>query len=381
MAINLPSAPQPGDVLFTTSGDTYIFDGVAWYKNNAGGKLNDVAEMPATTPANNDILYWDGAAWVHRALPQDALRTDVTTAGDVIFTKDGYQYHEFKTVNVPGAISINKEIDIEFFMVGGGGGGGGNGGGGGGAGAVVYDIARVVNGSYNYTIGAGGAGGQGNVAEVPDTSPFSSNWQGRFGQDTTFWKYRANGGGGGGGYLTRGMSNGCGGGAGAGGPSAGLGIANIMADPGTLIGANMGHGRHGGASGINNTFNKAAGGGGGCNGDGGAPYIATFNNAQTLFGGSGGAGICFWGLYHVAGGGAGASWHTGVLGAATSSRPGVANHGFGGGLSIPGFNSDPALDNTGGGGGGGHFNNTSSGFSGGAGGSGILVIRYKLWDS
>lgn len=260
-------------------------------------------------------------------------------AGGTNTTDGAYTVHTFYT---SGQFNFTGTMDnVSILVVAGGGGGGGGssgGGGGGGAGGLIFFNANYTLGvgTYNVTVGAGGAGTSNNTQGMNGLNSF-------FGNGTS--NITATGGGGGGTNPNGAAKNGgSGGGAGAGAAAAiGSGIA--------------GQGNNGGGA-DNNPAHYGAGGGGGAGTVGSAGTSASgggnggYGRNMTINGST----FCF------AGGGAGAGY------AASGGTIGLGMCGGGnGGLDSAGSN---AVANTGSGGGGGQT------VSGGNGGSGIVIIRY-----
>ena len=283
------------------------------------------------------------------------------------------------TITAPGGSSVYTapSITVDLLVVGGGGSGGNhnttNGNGGGGAGGLLYGTGITLTpGSYNVTVGAGGAA----IAN-------STNSNGNKGSSSTFGTYVAHGGGGG---------NGSGAGANAavqnGGSGGGLAIGNGGGGSfGTSIQTSYtsptvtGYGNSGGSSAISWT---GAGGGGA-----GSAGVAGSNGGT---GGDGGRGRAYdisgtWQWYAGGGGGGGNS--------SERAGDGYAGGGRGyGSTSQYAYNSYPAqgtvnavttgsatpnaIPGTGGGGGAGSYWAANGGWSSGsgAGGSGIVIVRY-----
>jgi hypothetical protein len=274
-----------------------------------------------------------------------------------------YRVHRF---NSTGQFFLERSGIIEYLIVGGGGGGGGSDslipGGGGGAGGVLMGSIRLDAGYYDAVVGAGGSSGNEQGA-----ARASSN-----GGRTTFWKFVAFGGGAGAHRSTAILE---------GSPLSGSSGGGGCPPETTLnTGLDRNQNRQFGAAGIagqgfagGNASSYAfrnAGGGGGAGGVGtaGAEFKA----------GDGGPGIASditGTIQYYGGGGAGGT------GNGTGNPRGGAG-GIGGGASTPDYintlntgASAPsnATANTGGGGGGGHFGN-----SGSFGGSGVIILRYRL---
>lgn len=243
--------------------------------------------------------------------------------------------------------------DVDYLIVGGGGSGGRNNvGGGGGGGGVVQGSLITGPGIYPVVVGAGGIA-------TPDTER-----QGYNGEDSSVFEVVAFGGGGGGagGVGTSVLQEGLPGGSGGGGGGT---WNSSRAAPG---GAGTSGQGYGGGTGVNsaNTSSRASGGGGGA-GQAGA-------NAGGGVGGKGGDGIStqIRGTLEYFGGGGG-----GGSNAATRGLGGLGGGGAGGRSGQICVDGAP---NTGGGGGGRSETtppNTSA--PGASGGSGIVVVRYRLF--
>ncbi|MFB6196983.1 MAG: glycine-rich domain-containing protein, partial [Halobacteriaceae archaeon] len=266
----------------------------------------------------------------------------MTTSSEVR-VHDGYVVHEFKHVGT----STFKEpaTSYDVLIVGGGGGGGSNRGGGGGAGGVrlVRGLKPKAPGRWiSVNVGAGGAGG-----------PNSTRGMGSNGEDSSFtyeeYNLIAKGGGGGSGETdVPGRDGGSGGGGDHGGSKGGKALDTA----------------YGNAGGLGGGLTFSAGGGGGA-GEAG-------HDVKDYKAGDGGRGLDVSHLFgksvgeegHVGGGGGGG----GNNGTTEISLGGKG----GGGRGTQGNGTgETGMPNTGGGGGGGRY-------PGGDGGSGIVLVRYKL---
>ena len=258
------------------------------------------------------------------------------------------------TVNFPE----NTVCDI--LVVGGGGAGGNDRGGGGGGGGVVYTVNQtLIAGTYTITVGKGGIGNTSGTTG-------GSGTRGTNGYDTSisgnnFTTITGIGGGAGGSCApNNGIREGISGGSGGGGSQfngAGSGGSGIVGQ-----GKSGGTGYEGGA----------AGGGGG--------FVNAGTNANSTDAGNGGIGLSnsITGttvIYGSGGGGGGSdgsrsgSGYTQAFGIGGSS-------GAGNGANVN-TNGGNGTSSTGcGGGGAGLSNGTVT--KGGNGGSGIVIIRYKL---
>jgi hypothetical protein len=251
--------------------------------------------------------------------------TNATPNTDYTITSDGvYTYYNFLTPGKTMYLTTSSVQTIQYILVGGGGGGGFDCGGGGGAGGLLTSSSySLAAGSYNITIGSGGAGGTSTDINAPS------------GNNTLFSSFTAFGGGGGGKYA-RGARGGCGGGGGW----------NNSAQ----AGGSGAQGSSGGSSGPQYT----GGGGGGVTGTGITPTTTTAGN-----------------------GGAGTTWNNGTAiqlgggGAGGGTVGGTGSFGGGNGGTSSTTNATSGTLNTGGGGGGGRFSGV-----GGNGGSGFVSIGF-----
>jgi hypothetical protein len=298
-----------------------------------------------------------------------------------------YKVHSFTDVGSDTfEVFGSGTIDILAVAGGGGGGGGqGNYGGGGGAGGLIFIPSFLITttGTINISIGNGGSGQSGTT-------------QGDNGGDTTVnglgINLLAKGGGGGGAQdgTTTGKDGGSGGGGGYPDPSSGSGGDGIQPNQSGNSGSPNGFGNKGGNgngaanSGFENDANSGGGGGGagekGITGtsnepsDGGdglneVTITSTLYNFANMFGTTNGD-ISF-GEAYFAGGGGGSTQDTNAGGPSESAKGGLG--GGGSGSYYNESTQTDGQDNTGGGGGAG----TEAG-SGRNGGSGIVIIRYKV---
>lgn len=275
--------------------------------------------------------------------------------GGTTVTSGGYKYHTFTG---SGSFAALDSLTVDYIVVGGGGGNAYRFGGGGGAGGFISKTSVALSpGTYNVTVGAGGA-------------------ENTNGSDSAFYSSLAIGGGYGAGDTYRGAAAGMGG-SGGGGYGYGTGRG------GSALATGQGY-----AGGFGATNYRNGGGGGGAG--------AVGENAASSYGGNGGVGVystltdaigaatttgeLVSGHYYYAGGGGGGS----NLG--NGGDPGWAGHGEGGyggggngGASGNGGGSDSnqagenGTANTGGGAGG---NSQATGAK--SGGSGIVIIRYAV---
>jgi hypothetical protein len=306
---------------------------------------------------NSDLGYievYDGTEW--------KIAGFLAEGGDVTTITDGgvtYKVHTFTSSGTFNVLAGSAEV--EYLVVAGGGGGGcANGGGaGGGAGGYRSSVIGESSGggasaestlivtpqSYTVTIGAGGTGG----------AITGEGLKGNPGSNSVFGSITSLGGGYGGGDDSRP--------GGSGGSGGGAARDNLTAGTGT-----SGQGYSGGASGGSN-----AGGGGG-----GAGGVGT-NGVGNQTGGDGGIGvqslITGTATYRAGGGGGGSET---PVSAADAGAGGLGGGGAGGAAGSVGTIPTPGTANTGGGGGGSGDFNSGGNYPGQNGGSGVVIIRYKI---
>lgn len=267
------------------------------------------------------------------------------TGGSTKEIVEGGQRFRVHTFLADGVLTINKACGrdkLEYLVVAGGGGGSTDTGGGGGAGDAVIGQATVTTGSYQIVVGTGGVpsanGGNSQIVNISEI---------------------AYGGGAGGKLLSDGAGGGCGGGAGGIYPKPTQWTPAKNGGPGQQ--GNRGGNRAGSSTG---RTGSAGGGGMGAAGGDVAADIRTGSN--------GGVGILSTisgeaKYYCGGGGGAGAEGGSGGPG-------GLGGGGNGGSESgVSGGNGEA---NTGGGGGA-----SGGGAAAGSGGSGIVIVRYKIYNT
>lgn len=249
---------------------------------------------------------------------------EYTYTGNSEFIDDGDGNWRIKFLTSGNFTLLNKNFDVDIFLVGGGGsgtfGGPNGGGGGGGYTKTVKNVTLSKAQNYPVTIGAGGLY-TGNTNAMKSGSPSS------------FASYKAQGGEYG--YISsdRGGNGGSGGGGSYGGAG---GSDGSSGNRGTMRPGGSGQGT------TTREFGEATG---------------------TLYGGGGGAGGAGYGASSHAGGRADSSAGIGGAGGSKGDgdggygRNGVTNRGGGGGQ-----------------GGEGYYSSSSDG-GGGNGGSGIVIIR------
>ena len=325
-----------------------------------------------TTISGPEIYYNDGNVGIGTLDPVAPLHiynntttatlpTEIVVAGTTSATISGTtdRYISFpysgSATTKDYTFTTTEVLNVDVLVVGGGGAGGNLGGGGGGGDVLYQTNISLPIGTYNISVGAGGANnpsyrGRGNNGNNSSIS------------GTGITTITAAGGGGGGGYdqapLTApliGTSSGGGGGA-------------ATRDATVNTGASSTYSGAGGNG--NTTLITPAGGGGGSVGAGG---VATIKSKA----GNGGIGndISITGVsQQYGGGGGGTNWAGEFNYTAPDIGGGTGVYGGGNGrYTINGslVEGTSGTPNTGGGGGGGHDT------TGRAGGSGIVIIRYR----
>ena len=275
----------------------------------------------------------------------------IASGGTVTDIAEGSIEYRVHTFTSDGTLDVTRGGEVEYWIVAGGGGGdrshrGGNNGGG-GAGGVIFGHQSLQQGTYTVDIGDGGLG------QTPDSSTES-------GENTVFLGKTAIGGG-------RGNGGGGGDGRSAGGSGGGSGGTG-----GTEVGGislqNTGFGNNGGGSDESST---SAGGGGGAGEPGG--------RGTSEQGGNGGNGLYFGNILGINLGDDG--WFAGGAGGTHDDGSRQGRPGLGGAGVTPSDSDDDtaidALQNTGSGGGavkrGSDRDNRA-----GNGGSGIVIVRYRI---
>lgn len=132
----------------------------------------------------------------------------VGSGGEETFLNDGAEV--VHTFNESGTFSLFSDVEARVLVVGGGGGGGFDCGGGGGGGGVIDEIITLKAGTYNITVGKGGAPGVVGGQKGYNGEDSIITFLDALGNQVIF---QAFGGGGGGAYNSGSGSNGgCGGG-------------------------------------------------------------------------------------------------------------------------------------------------------------------------
>ena len=338
-----------------------------------GGEADDV-----TLNVNGQALtlvYVDSTkGWINVQNAEDTEigQAFINATGGTITNTPTCRIHTF---NSPGTFAVSSisscaaNNQVSHIVVGGGGGGGSYHGGGAGAGGFRENKApttpytaspldgqpsapnrvTVTATSFPITVGAGGAG---------NSSPPNGN--GSSGTVSTFSTISSAGGGGGSSNPYNGLSGGSGGGGNSCNSPSSVGAGNTppVSPP---------QGNPGGASGYG-TPHYGMGGGGGAGSPGGG--------GNTTTAGNGGAGVSTeitGSAVTYAGGGGGSTYQGGTAGTGGS---GGGGNGAVGGPSPNQSNAVAGTANTGGGGGGGERDIPAP--AGGNGGSGVVIIRYKI---
>ena len=348
------------------------------------GKSQDQGNSsPTGSDAGGGILDLFAAGYFNRqgTLSPDLTQTGLTATGGVIsdYTSgsDVYRAHVFASSGKFTVTSLgNLPAEVDYLVVGAGGGGGDCGGGGAGGyrssmpegpggpspSAESKITVTTSPGEYTVTVGAGGRG------DANDGARRSTN-----GNPSVFGPITAQGGGkGGGGHANDATSNGQNGGSGGGastyypgGPQRVGGTGNRetgTTNPAPNQGYDGGDGQPGWWTG---------GGGGGA----GAAGADTASDPTGAAGGVGKRTTILGPAYSVGTPGPGSTtggWLAGGGGGAGPTTGGAAGDGGGGAGANNGPLGGAGQPNTGGGGGGVWEN------SAGSGGSGLVVVKYKI---
>ncbi len=306
-----------------------------------------------TCPDVSDLEYGvapSGNIDIGDATEFDEGRVKVSGASKIVCLSETDNEYVF-TYRGSGAIEFSEAAKVDLLVVGGGGGGG--------AGGVRYVQGHsVAAGTYQVTVGTGGAGSEDQYTK------------GVNGGISSALNITAIGGGGGGTITTRdGVNGGSGGGA--------CGLFGFWSEQqvGVPGEGSDGQGNAGGAGytvpGMDNGIVSGGGGGAGSAGAsatsttalgyGGAGIACSITGSEVVYGGGGGGGRSESGGTIAGGLGGGGAGH-GVDWNGTENAPTAGENG---------------VDGLGGGGGGGG-SAWSGGFAkGGNGGSGIVIIRYR----
>jgi len=348
--------------------------------------IDTLQNLPTTVPTDN---YKDRAAPYESRTYSTSYTfgqylkiveyDNAVIGGDLIIT--------FSKSQTKYTLNVLEDTTCDILVVGGGGAGGNSMGGGGGAGGVVYTINQTLNaGTYTIGVGKGGLGislaqdygtGQGTIgADQDGKDSFIKDTNGNYvslNMGGTNQNLRAYGGGGGGIYFNPVYVNGRDGGSGGGCSESNNNNWVVNTAGSALQGNTYWNGITyvaGGKSGRQNTtqyqdYNAGGGGGAGSNGN---VYKDGNNGVSINITGSQ--------KYYAAGGGAG------QYSINYSTNEGIGGSGIGGNGRIYSGTSylreaTSGTNGTGSGGGGGSYTQDPDNPAG-SGGSGIVIIRYKI---
>lgn len=348
VAETLESTVTDDGIELTWRSDETDGEFIVYRDTNSGTTGTDYTQID-TVPAFTFNKYLDsgvssGERYYYRT---EYSLIDAVGGNEFDVTIDGvdYRIHEFTSDGTFSVNQISSDKTVDVLVVGGGGGGGGDevDTGGGGAGGLIYETLNISSSNYNIIVGSGGS--RSSVRSSP----------GENGENSSAFNLVALGGGGGASYDTNPSNGGSGGGA----------TEDTVQSGGTALQPNSASGGFGNNGGSNSSSgNNAAGGGGGAGESG---YSAQESS-------NGGDGLYFGdkfteqfgenGYFAGGGGGGGNKSGSGGLG--------------GGGDGRADQNPTNGQPNTGGGGGGAANNASVSTGLGSDGGSGIVLIRYKL---
>ena len=368
ITVTLPASPSAGDIVAISDyAGTAVTNIITVGRNGSliEGSATD-GELDVAREAKT-FIYVDGTqGWVPVNDNTNLTISPkfVAATGGTVTCCGDYKIHTFTgpgtfTVSCAGNSIGNDKID--YLVVAGGGGGTWDRGEGGGAGGYreskatgapwtaspLATCASLILSAAPYPITVGGGGTGGNNPSV---------YWGLKGSNSIFSTITSAGGGGGGGAPVNGPG-GSGGGAHGGNPG-GFGSGNTppVSPPQGNNGGDAPHIRNaagGGGASAAGTNSSPSGGG-----PGGAGVTSSINGSSTT---------------RAGGGGGSRGWCGCGSGSSGSGGP-----GGGGGAGGPGGSGTNGSSNTGGGGGGAGNNPTPTGINGGTGGSGIVIIRYKI---
>jgi len=313
-----------------------------------------VEGMVRFNTTTNRMEFYSGTVW-NTISGYDSVTASGGSINDVNVDGKMYRTHTFSTVGTSSFIVTNGG-NVECLIVAGGGGGGGrfHGGGGGGGGVIQLTNVDVTPTTYSIVVGDGGTAG---LASTGDPgSQIGNN-----GQDSSAFGYTAIGGGGGGSNTNSTVAIGRSGGSGGGGAGTGDNASHQSGDgtsgQGHRGGIGLGHSTSG--------SERVGGGGGGAGGRG--MHAAAYRTRDPGDGGPGISSTISGTLaYYGPGGGGG--------GEAETTNMGLGGIGGGGDGGSPSRTETAGEDGKGGGGGG--SNSSINGV--GHGGSGVVIIRYRL---
>jgi hypothetical protein len=360
-----------------------------YYQNVVNGQANGVVGIPNIGNQISINNFYNKSKVV-------SIQVNGIVVTPNIINNNTY-YYAFTSTTDTYTFTCTKDTSCDVLLIGGGGGAGTGFGGGGGAGACITGIGYTLTANtYTIKVGTGGKGGLSNG---------NTSWGGTNGTDSSIGTlFVAKGGGGGDNpdAVTRRTANtgGCGGGgggylAGIGGSTATTNVVNsVTIGPITTTTYRVAGNKGGNAiQWIQNNYGTVESGGGGGIGVAGSNAVQWFPgpggnglhqvtingvvyNFKNYFSPNTGFGVNDGsGKFYIGGGGAAA----GIAGPKGPIKGGLG----GGGDSIqnPGtrllFNGVIGAANTGSGGGGGA--NANADYSkGGDGGTGLVIIRFKI---
>ena len=305
----------------------------------------DFPSSPTDGQIYNNYV-WNNTLGVWSLLSDTTVTALISNTPTGSYT-DGYDY-EYVSFLASGTLTVTRGGFADVLLVGGGGAGGVGYGAGGGAGGMLYvENAYLPSGSLDVVVGAGGLG---------QTSGTNTGMIGLSGESSSLWEYFALGGGGAAcftvSYNSTQLFGQPGQPGGSGGGASGYTSGSLPAGGSGTSGL--------GNDGANGVSGNSGGGGGGAGAAGSSVTVA--NN-----GGDGGAGLAnsiTGSAVTYAGGGAG--------GGSVAGGSGGAGGGADGGIT----GALPAATANTGGGGGGLFDSTVE--TGGDGGSGIVIVRWRV---
>jgi hypothetical protein len=316
-----------------TDSGTYVNTAVGLWRGSTGSATQAITSVTVLP----DSSTWPvGSTFTLYGIANAAIGAPKATGGIITYDST-YYYHTF---GASGTFTPQQSLTADILVVAGGGSGGNVYGGGGGAGGLLAFASQSLSATgYTVTVGAGGAG-------------YDGNGYGANGNDSQFGALTlVKGGGGGGGNAGGNGATGGSGGGSSGGNS-----------PGTPGSATSGQGFAGGSGNSNGSGFGGGGGGGGAaeagNTDGlyeGGDGVSTYSSWGLITG----TGQNVSGTVYYAGGGGG--WRQYNL---TTSA---------GGLGGGGGSGTTALVNSGG---GGQANDPVTGTNRVNGGSGVVIVRY-----
>ena len=334
---------------------------------------------------NGQVEGYDPGLDGWRAINQSFAESVIATGGTVTDIEQDGQLFRVHSFTSDGTFDVDRGGEVDFLVVGGGGGGGesasgtGGTGGGGGGGVVLAEGAILASDSYSITVGSGGSG--------------NSN-----GSDSFFADLRAIGGGAGkGGNQGAGNDGGSGGGAGQ-NNSGGETSSGLQPGTNNNTSFNFSNLRDLGSGTVARFLgdNDGSTGGGGATQQGQTGEYQSGNTSQGYledeipFGGDGFDASRFFGPGFgengYFGGGGGGGVNNDSLSGSLPIQPALGGLGGGGDSGAGPSASHPASPlaedgqpNTGGGGGGlGSNDNGDAQPNGTNGGSGIVLVRYRI---